>query len=82
MGVQAGGAGAQHRRVGVAAADLVGQEEFEERAVAHCAGSGQGPGFGQGVFEPGADGIDDMAPSRHGAMGKVFDGAYARPDAG
>ena len=49
--VQAGGASAQHRRAGLAAGDLVVQEQFEERGVAHLAGPGQGESLGQGVLE-------------------------------
>ena len=50
--VQAGGAGAQHRRAGLAAGDLVGQEQLEERGVAHLALPGQREPLGQGVLEP------------------------------
>ena len=51
-GVQAGGTGAQHRRAGLAAGDLVGQDQLQERGVAHLVLAGQGEPLGQGVGQP------------------------------
>jgi len=47
--VQPGGAGAQLRGAGVAAGDLVGEDQLEELAVAQLGAGGQGETFGQGV---------------------------------
>ena len=46
--VQAGGAGAARRGGGVAAGDLVGQDQLQELGVGQVAGAGQGEPLGQG----------------------------------
>ncbi len=48
-GVEAGGAGAQARGLGLAAGDLVGQDQFEEVGVGHFLLPGEGEPVGQGV---------------------------------
>jgi hypothetical protein len=45
--VEAGGAGAEHRRAGLPAGDLVVEDELEERGVAELALSGQDQPLGQ-----------------------------------
>jgi len=49
--VQAGDPRAEHRRAGLAAGDLIGQDQLEERGVAHRALPSQDEPFGQGVLE-------------------------------
>ena len=48
-GVEPGGAGAQRGGLGLAAGDLVGQDELEEVGVGHVLLAGQGEPLGQGV---------------------------------
>ena len=50
--IQAGGPGAEHRRAGLPAGDLVGQQQLEERGVAHFPLPGQGEPFGQVSLSP------------------------------
>ncbi len=49
VGVEAGGAGPQAGRGGLAAGDFVGEDQLEELGVGQVAGLGQGEAFGQGV---------------------------------
>ena len=51
-GVQAGLGGAEGRGAALAAGDLIGQDEFEERGVAQVLLAGQDEPFGQGVGHP------------------------------
>ena len=51
-GVQAGLGGAEGGGAALAAGDLIGQDEFEERGVAQLLLAGQVEPFGQGVGHP------------------------------
>ena len=48
-GVEPGRPGAQRRRAGLAAGDLVGQDQLQERGVGHLLLPGQDQPFGQGL---------------------------------
>lgn len=52
-GVQVGPGGAQGRGAGVAAGELIGDQQLQERGVAHLLVPGQHEALGQGVLEPG-----------------------------
>ena len=78
---QSGVRGPHRRRAGVAAGDLVGQQQFQEVGVAQLPGPGERESFREGVFHPGqlqglfaVEGVVGVGASMAGIGVEVFRG--------